>query len=257
MSDHPSSCTAVLTRGYGNIYQYWMLIKRNNHIYANLKCENIDHLIFHEGNIVPEHQQYIQSQTPNLPLQFINISNTCFLKEKEMIQITHAFDFDMKYRHMCHFWFIDFLKITRQYDKLLRIDEDCFVESPLANIFTQLDTSTFVSATVFPDQEFVTVGLNEFSLNFVNKHKLPLHSNKREPHGPYTNLIGFNLKKIRENVFFQVYLNEIDASEKIYERRWGDLPLWGEVIYYIFGENTMKIDKTITYFHQSHQLKIN
>jgi len=43
----------------------------------------------------------------------------------------------------------------------------------------------------------------------------------------------------------------------IYERRWGDLPLWGEVIYYIFGEETMKVDNNIMYYHGSHFSKIN
>jgi hypothetical protein len=42
----------------------------------------------------------------------------------------------------------------------------------------------------------------------------------------------------------------------IYRRRWGDLPLWGEVIYYIFGSELLKIDKDIKYFHGSHECYI-
>ena len=77
------------------------------------------------------------------------------------------------------------------------------------------------------------------------------------PSGPYTNLIGFSLDKIRNNEAFQKYKTDIDNSNMIYKRRWGDLPLWGEVIYYIFGNETLKIDNTIKYFHGSHSDCVN
>ena len=45
--------------------------------------------------------------------------------------------------------------------------------------------------------------------------------------GPYTNIILFNLKKIRENNLIFEYLEEKN-SNNIYRYRWGDLPIWGE-----------------------------
>ena len=56
---------------------------------------------------------------------------------------------------------------------------------------------------------------------------------------------------------FEKYRIEIDTNHLIYKKRWGDLPLWGEIIYYIFGDETMKIDKDIKYFHGSHEIQVN
>ena len=263
MTDRIANCTAVLTRGYGLREQYAMLIRRNSAIYENIKSANIDHLVFHEDNIAVGHQQYIQSKTPNLPLKFINISDIAFQKEKEQVKIIDVPDFNVNYRHMCHFWFIDFLNASQMYDKLLRIDEDCFMQSSVDNIFAQLESHTFVAATMSLDSDTVTRGLNALTIDFIraNKSSLPFAvdnvNDVRISQGPYTNLIGYDLKAVRQNVTFQKYLETVDKSENIYERRWGDLPLWGDTIYYIFGEKSINIDKNIRYFHQSHNCQVN
>ena len=67
------NCIAVLTRGYDRIEDYSLLIRRNKCIEINLIDKNTDNLIFHEGNIREEHQQYIQTQTPNLNIIFKEI----------------------------------------------------------------------------------------------------------------------------------------------------------------------------------------
>jgi hypothetical protein len=263
MTDRITTCTAVLTRGYGSCEQYAMLIRRNSAIYENIKSANIDHLVFHEGNITTEHQQYIQSKTPNLPLKFIDISDIAFKKEKEQVKIIDVAHVNVNYRHMCHFWFVDFLNASQMYDKLLRIDEDCFMQSSVDDIFAQLESHTFVAAKMSPDSVPTSRGLNALTIDFIraNKSSLPFAvdnvNDVRISQGPYTNLIGYDLKAVRQNVTFHKYLETVDKSDNIYERRWGDLPLWGESIYYIFGEKSMKIDKNIRYYHQSHNCQVN
>jgi hypothetical protein len=111
------SCVAVLTRGYRDIHRYDSLIKRNQHIANNLKGE-VDILIFHEGNIHVGQQIYIQKKTPNL-LRFIDISEYAFKAEKENVVIKEAPQFNVSYRHMCSFWFVDFWNYVKDYDKLL------------------------------------------------------------------------------------------------------------------------------------------
>lgn len=252
-------CIAVLTRGYTDIQKYDDLIKRNHHIGQHLRNKSIPNLIFHEGNITTEHQTYIRDQTPELTTVFIDVTNVCFQPEKKSIPFEEADNFNLGYRHMCSFWFVNFFDVVHMYDHLLRIDEDCFVTTNLDDIFEELDSYTFVTATCTDDHDYVTKGLNQFSLEFIQSH--PNHTFKqyshRNPRGPYTNFIGFSLKKIRANPLFQEYRKKVDANEMIYKRRWGDLPLWGEVIYYIFGEDTMKIDTTIQYFHGSHNCDVN
>ena len=63
----------VLTRGYDDINKYRQLIKRNKSILKNLYDVSIDIIIFHEGNINIQHQEYIQSQTPLLKIIFVNL----------------------------------------------------------------------------------------------------------------------------------------------------------------------------------------
>jgi len=257
-----SKCIAVLTRGYNNNSQYHLLIKRNKHISKNLINKSIDNLIFHEGNISHEQQIYIKNETPELNIIFINILNIAFQSEKNSINFEEAFGFGLGYRHMCSFWFINFFDAVNEYDKVLRIDEDCFMDSNIDDIFSYLDNYLFVTGKIEKDEDFVTVGLNEFSLNFINKIKeesefIPFQLNSKLPGGPYTNLIGFSLDKIRNNEVFIKYKNEIEKSNMIYKRRWGDLPLWGEVIYYIFGDNSLKIQNSIKYYHGSHNKNIN
>jgi hypothetical protein len=254
------SCIAVLTRGYSHITNYSMLIKRNNYIANNLNDKSVDILIFHEGNIEKEHQSYIQSETPVLKIQFIDISNIAFMKEKQDIVIKEAHRFGIGYRHMCSFWFVNFWDAVKEYDKLLRIDEDCFVDFNIDKILSCLDTSLFVAGGDCRDDEFVTKGLNNFSLEFINEHKNTYafkQNGTKHPRGPFTHTMGFAIGKIRNYDIFHKYRFAVDASNMIYERRWGDLPLWGEVIYYIFGSETIHIDRSMRYFHGSHGASVN
>jgi hypothetical protein len=236
-----------------------MLIKRNQHIAANLKDKTTDILIFHEGNIREEQQNYIQSETPDLFLKFIDLTGVGFKPEKATIPEESNHGFSLGYRHMCSFWFVDFWHLVEKYDTLLRIDEDCFADFSIDDLlFNSLTSHLFIAGGTIEDQDFVTVGLNGFSLDFLNRHLIldrKLH--RRLPIGPFTHLMLFRINKIRENTVFKKYVEAIDQSEMIYRRRWGDLPLWGEAIHYIFGENTMKIDTGIKYYHTSHNSQVN
>jgi hypothetical protein len=255
-----SKCIAVLTRGYNDINQYEDLIKRNKHISNNLQDKSIDILFFHEGNILEDQQLFIKNETPELKLKFINISNIDFQYNKINIQFEEAELFGLSYRHMCSFWFINFFDVINEYDKILRIDEDCFIDSNIDNIFLQLDEYLFICGKIEDDYEYVTKGLNTFSLNFVEKFKNEYSFKKnddKKPNGPYTNLFGISLNKVRSNDIFQKYKDEIDKNDFIYKRRWGDLPLWGEVIYYIFGNDSLHMDDKIKYFHKSHLYYVN
>jgi hypothetical protein len=254
------NCIAVLTRGYKTLHEYEYLIKRNQHVSNNLEDKSTDILIFHEGNIEPEHQQGIQKETPDIRLQFIDISSGAFRKECENIPVESGHGFAIGYRHMCSFWFVDFWKFVEGYDNLLRIDEDCYVDFNLDRVFLNLNKCYFITGDTCQDCDFVTVGLNQFSLDFVdkNKHEFIFKSfSPNWPQGPYTNMFAISLNVIKDNEIFKKYVDAIDESKMIYRRRWGDLPLWGDAILYIFGMETLKIDKTLKYYHGSHYIQIN
>jgi len=46
-------------------------------------------------------------------------------------------------------------------------------------------------------------------------------------------------------------MNVVDKSNNIYIYRWGDLPLWGEVLEYFYKKHDYLIYNKINYFHGS------
>jgi len=254
-------CVAALTRGYEDISKYDRLIKRNEHISRHLTNKSIELVLFHEGNIPAQHQSYIMEKSPGLVIKFVNVAEKgAFREEKALLPEESGNRFPIGYRHMCSFWFVDFWNAVSDYDYLLRIDEDCNIDFSIDSVFANLDSYLFVFGDTCLDEWFVTIGMNKFSLEFIDRNRDQYEfkqTNTRPPRGPYTNVFGLALNRIREYGIFKQYVSAIDASDMIYKMRWGDLPLWGEAIHYIFGSETAKIDRNIRYFHASHSSYVN
>jgi hypothetical protein len=255
-------CIAVLTRGYNETSQYDTLIKRNQSIEKridSLEKEEIDVLIFHEGNINDSDQEYIKIQTSSLKIIFINVNNgMAFKEDKKNIPFNDGCPwFGFGYRSMCSFWFVDFWHFVQEYDYLLRIDEDCFIDFDIWKVFQSLQTHSFVAGKWEMDDDSFTIGLNELTLEFI-KSEVGIEKEffpKNPCSGPYTNVFGINLK-VRDNPLLKKYIHEVDESNKIYSQRWGDLPLWGEAIDYVLGKDELLID-SLSYYHESHHSYVN
>jgi hypothetical protein len=126
----------ILTRGYTDKKGYDKLIKRNKAIYDVFYSKlddkyNYDVVIYHEGNITVDQQEYIQSMTKGLPLVFKEVS---FQKNKqintEMCPPTLISEyFPMGYKNMCYFWSISMFEYMSSYEYIIRIDEDCIIDS--------------------------------------------------------------------------------------------------------------------------------
>jgi len=248
-----NNAVVVLTRGYKNINNYYQLINRNKHIEKYYINNNISFLVFHEGNIPINHQEYIYKQTPKLKLDFIDVSDN--FKKKDLPYYKPTESFRIGYRNMCSFWFVGFWKYLQKYNKILRIDEDCNLLSNYNTIFTLLNNHVSVFGKWSKDDEFVTHGLNDFTLQFFKKYNINI--DKKFPGGPYTNVIGFNLDYLRKNTLLFQYINVINKSNNIYIYRWGDLPLWGEVLHYMYPKNTYLNYNKLSYYHGSHKLLVN
>ena len=252
------SAVTVLTRGYNNINDYNMLIKRNISIDHNLNDKSTHVLIFHEGNINKEHQAYIRSKSNNLNIIFICIKEHAFKDDKKHIKhYEPSAGFGLNYRHMCSFWFVDFWNYVKDYNKIIRIDEDCEIMFNIDNIFEKLNNKVSIFGSWSEDVEYVTHNLNKFTLEFICTNTTLNNGKEHLPNGPYTNVIGLNLNTLRTNGILHKYIKNISDSNNIYIYRWGDLPLWGEVLYYFYNENDYLLDDTISYFHSSHNVGIN
>jgi len=251
----------VLTRGYSDPKKYNSLIERNKNIEINLDNKiYTDIIIFHEGNISYLDQQYIQSFTPNLHLQFISIKGFAFLPKNADIPFhpsTHNPLWTLGYRHMCHFWFVDFWHCVNGYEKILRIDEDIKVDFNIDKIFDQLDHKSIIAGKWADDDPKVTINLIEFCNEYYQTHDISHIINKRNPHGPYSNVMGLNIFKLSQNESIKKFIKYIDDSGYIYHYRWGDLPLWGEIALFFIPQDELLIDTQIRYYHDSLRDHVN
>jgi len=242
----------ILTRGYNDYQKYSSLIQRNKSISKNLDDKTTDIVIFNEGNINPIHQSLIKKETPDLNIKFVTVTEKAFLKENEVFPFYKTTIRDIwhyGYRHMCHFWFIDFVKFCDNYDYILRIDEDCIIDFNIDEIFSILPSKILIAGAMDSDGEHVTHGMNKFTLDFFKNNGFNMKH--KEPGGPYTNIFALNLLKLRKNQFLKLYMNVVDKSNNIYIYRWGDLPLWGEVLEYFYKKHDYLIYNKINYFHGS------
>jgi len=252
------NAVVILTRGYNDIKKYFSLIQRNKSINKNLNDKSTDILIFNEGNITTRQQDYIKQHTPELNIKFINVKDKAFLKINERFDFydrTKRDIWNYGYRHMCHFWFLDFLHFCDEYEYILRIDEDCFVDFNIDEIFKIIPSKVLIAGAIDKDNEEVTHGLNNFTLNFFKKYGIKKSS--KNPSGPYTNVFALNLMRIRKNNFLKKYMDEIDKSNNIYIYRWGDLPLWGEVVEYFYDKKDFLLYNKINYYHGSLNTYVN
>ena len=252
------NAVVVLTRGYINKEKYKDLIKRNKSL-EKFYNENISYVIFHEGNINEDHQNYIQSNTI-IPLKFVDVKDS--FKEKDAVYFYGTQNFSIGYRNMCNFWFCDFWNYVEEYDKILRIDEDCIYKSDYTEVFNIIGSRVCAYGIWKQDVPQYCRGMNYFVIDFLNKngYSIPLPGEDKEEKyaGPYTNVVCFNLKLLRQNDILKKFIKELKESNKIYTHRWGDLALWGEIIRYIYDrrKTTCKY-KNIKYFHGSGGQKIN
>jgi hypothetical protein len=255
----------VLTRGYNNHLEYRTLISRNRHIsvnfYARLQDpENYDVIIFHEGNITKEQQDYIQSQSPKLPLQFKSVqfyeNNT---KNYTLCPPTKTSEsFSLGYKNMCYFWSINFLEYLKEYEYIIRVDEDCFIRNIPSDIIEKYTKNGIQFSSPYfqgPDSGQVIVGMHKLFRRFVYEKQLT--PCKTTIQCPYTNIMIVNVQYFRNNSIVQEILGKIKECNCIFSNRWGDLPIWGYILTLLVEPEKYIEDKSISYWHGSHNKIIN
>ena len=263
----------VLNRGYEDINLYDRLIHRNKIIYEKIisKIENnsFDIIIYHEGNIIDEHQKYIQLNTPELKLIFINIKKTypktAFDDNKNILNMELCPPtglsniFSLGYKHMCHFWSIDFLEYLKDYDFIIRIDEDCVINEFDINIIDKMiDSNTVYISPFFQNQDNpdVIVGLEILLNNFINENNIIPYKKFEEIKCPYTNFMIINIKYFLNHNVIQLFLDYIEKSHGIYSNRWGDLPIWGIILSILTPNNLYSNCIDISYIHDVHLINM-
>jgi hypothetical protein len=263
---------AVLTKGYTDLESYNTLIIRNNLIHQNILTKTnleYDMIIFHEGNITPEHIEYITvNSQPTLIFKNVKEcgNGIAFDDNKNKINSTLcpptelSDQFPLGYKHMCHFWSIDFFDYLSEYDYVLRIDEDCYIDRVDPSVFETIVEQgiTFAVPLICEvlDTPEVIVGLDILTKNFLTERGWEMSVPYEDIRAPNTNFMMVNLKYFREHKLVQDYLQEVDKSHGIYSNRWGDAPIWGIILYILSGEAFFELSDT-GYLHGSHNHYVN
>ncbi len=262
----------VLTKGYDNLQDYQMLIDRNDSIFEkiiNVSDQIFETVIFHEGNIVKEHQEYISSKS-NMPLIFRNVkecgNKSAFDDSKNLINYELcppteiSSRFPVGYKHMCHFWAIDLFDYLKEYEYIIRIDEDVIIHEIHPELITTIKENDIKFAVPFIhhllDDPSVIVGIETLFDDFCKKNDFKPLTKFKNILGPNTNFMFLNLKYFANNTRVQSFLEMIEKSDGIYSNRWGDAVIWGIIIYALMDEPMYVLDM-IEYYHGSHGHHVN
>ncbi len=261
---------AVLTKGYENNDSYSMLIKRNNYIYDNIISKSsleFDNVIFHEGNITPEQQDYISTNS-KCKLIFRNVKEhgPAFDDSKNLVNTELcpptelSATFPLGYKHMCHFWSIDFFNYLLDYQYVIRIDEDCFVDRiDISTISNIVDTNIKFAVPLICDSldhPHVIMGLDKLLAEYLKKNNIQSPVEYSDIRSPNTNFMVIDLDFFRNHKIVQGFLSEIDSCHGIYSNRWGDAPIWGIILYALSGVDFYELSDT-GYLHGSHNHYVN
>lgn len=267
-----NNAIVVLNRGYNNNSDYDRLITRNANIYDKIISKDnfntFKMIIFHEGNITDNQINYIRSKLPQIEnLDFKNIKHiypfnafddTKNIINNELCPPTNLSNqFSLGYRHMCHFWSIDFLEYLKDYDYIIRIDEDCIIHNYDIDVLNHMHNNNIYYISPFfqgKDNPDVTIGLEKMSIDFCKTNNLHFDTNLNDIKCPYTNLCIINIPFFYNNNIVRKFLNYVDVNHGIYSNRWGDLPIWGLILYlFVNPENYSNYNK-ISYIHDVHKV---
>lgn len=262
----------ALTRGYDDISSYQSLLIRNNHIREYLISKSkfeFDVILFHEGNITPEHQDHIREMS-NLPLIFKDVrkcgnkqafDNSRDVTNMELCPPTElSSQFTIGYKHMCHFWSIGLFDYLADYKYVIRMDEDVFLmdmDPRLLEVIVEQNIK-FAMPWLCPilDDPNVIVGMDVLLDRFCKQHNITMPVEYKQICAPNTNFIILDLEYFRNNDIVQKFLTAVDKSHGIYSNRWGDAPIWGVILFALQDEPVFLCNQ-IEYYHGSHYHHVN
>ena len=241
-----SNAIFCLTRGYpGRQMMYGRLIERNTAI-KNCIGTQWPLVIFHEGNISENDQQFIQKFTTDLKIRWVAVSLQ-FLNGPDVPEETIRTFYDGScypgYHCMCEFHMCDVWDHLKEFDKVLRIDEDCIINGAWIDIFDSVTDETPYSTPTFDVEthELTNKTIGEWCPEYDKSM-------------PYTNVFIAKMSMwLREDI--RNFTNEIKKNRGCIKFRWGDAPIHGLILKKF--SVPYAIMKKYAYFHGSHNRMVN
>ena len=240
--ERKDAAIVVLTRGYDQHAGYSQFITRGRALSSMPWAHNVDHLVYHQGDVAPEQQEYLRQAT-KLPMEFINITwafnagwqrvyaeNPNATWAEKCPNKDHGSHFGFGYRTMCDWWSRLFLSdpVLKNYKSMMRIDEDITV-TDMSKEWTFPNVSTHYAANEWNtncnerggDSLAATRGL----------HELLFGESTATFCSPFTEVFWINLEWARSSEALAQMMTDVDLSGCLYANRWGDLPLWGAFLH--------------------------
>lgn len=231
-----NNAIVCLTRGYDNISKYSSLIARNVGIWATInKDKNYPLVIFHEGNIPQNHQDYIKDKSIGQTVIFKDISSV----------------WTGGYEGMCRFMIYDLWEQCAEYDYVMRIDEDCVIQRAIYDPFDQIANSfkPYLTSVFWAESHTET---NQTLPGFIAEITKEDPAVFYDHQFPYTNVSLAKVSFMRELSI----LKTIAESPLQRSNRWGDLPVLGAVLN-IYAKGQIGTMAGLSYYHASHNASID
>lgn len=249
-----------LTRGYRNVSGYACLIKRNRAIYDVINSHRDAQyplIIWHEGNIPVEHQLYIIAFERNADVKFVDISRV-FRLPRNIKEEDLAEHWSVSYRLMCRFHSFYIWQYTRSFDYVMRVDEDCILQSSVGDPMTVLAEAggDFACPRFTKESHRLT---NRTLLKFVESFAAGLQRGSGtqlyNQVFPYTNLYVTRTGFWRRPEV-QAFLDAVRRNPDSLRFRWGDLPVLGVALNLFAARNKVFRLRALGYWHGSHGVTV-
>lgn len=246
-----NAAIVCLTRGYNDISQYSTLIKRNNKLYENFNNRyNYPLIIFHEGNITGQHQEHIFRNSNNQEISFVDIKEE-FTWPSEVNQIRDN-RFNLGYRMMCRFHSFYIWEHLKNYDYVLRVDEDGFIEKLDYDVFQYMQDNSYdyLTCRFMEEYHLLTNSTLPQAVESLIPDKFKLQDYDQTNFWiPYTNLYIAKTSFFLDNNVNK-FLKDLISMNDFLMNRWGDAPVHGITLKAFEGK--ISHIKDCVYRHGSH-----
>jgi hypothetical protein len=246
-----------LVRGYDKIEHYRKLIRRNRLMHRNFNRRfGYPVILFHEGNIHSDHQQILSKMTPHLC--FVDISDQAFVEPPRLLS---SWRNQIGYKHMCRFYTLQIYDYIKEYDYVLRLDDDSYIQSPIHfDLFKFMRNNSldygYIHSEMDSHEETVAT-LPKFTRQYIREHRSVV------PHCSLSDINALyyytNFTITRVSFWFQPevqdYLRAVDQSLGIYQYRWGDHIIQTHALKMFSQPERLHHFQDFKYMHGSHEWK--
>jgi hypothetical protein len=237
------------------------LIRRNRSIYETINRHRpyqYPLLIWHEGNILREHQQYIRKTESNRDVRFLDVSP--LFRPPDWVAGGLPEHWPMGYRLMCRFHTYHIWQYTLAFDYVMRLDEDCNLQSAGIDPIEWLKSTSadFAAATFVGETHALT---NDTLPTFVQSYMDLLYPPGARMKNLYNHIFPYTNLYVARTAFWlqpeiQRFLYAVISEPDSIRFRWGDLPVLGIVLNAFARPEGVANIPDLVYRHASHHVTV-